>query len=150
MLEESMKDIRNGWIDKDNYYHLKNSINFFDDYRLQSPNKLIKTKIGNSIDQVELERYVLKNKCKSYFIVSNKNYFHSFIVIDNVWYEHSWKEFEGTHKYTDFELLIEDIYNNFLKKHNLLNAKIYEYDIPNYGITYKDFYNHCVRGREIK
>ena len=90
-----LKEIEYGFIDKAGNVHDKSDNEYDQNYRLQSPNKLLKTKTGNCWDQVELTRELLKEyNPKTYFIVyygDSSCPSHSFIAvnIDNkfIWIE---------------------------------------------------------------
>lgn len=67
-----MKDIEYGWVDKHNNKHSVVNEKYANNYIMQSPNEVIKNKIGVCWDQVELERYYFKGNdwnVKAYFIV---------------------------------------------------------------------------------
>ena len=71
-IMELMKDIEYGWVDKHNNKHSVVNEKYAKNYILQSPNEIIKNKIGVCWDQVELERYFFKGNdwnVKTYFIV---------------------------------------------------------------------------------
>lgn len=158
-----MKDIEYGWIDKNNnkYTILEK---FSNAYLLQSPNQVIKNKIGTCLEQVELERYYLKANdwsIRTYFIIyyDNKEYpFHTFLTFKKnnkyYWFEHSWEKFRGIHEYGSLEKLLVDIKNKFIKdalnddyKHS--NLILYEYTKPMTHITVQAFINHCEHGKRV-
>ena len=124
-----MDDIDYGWIDKSGIKHIYDFKTFSSDYLLQSPEEVIKNKVGVCWDQVELERHYFKNdSVKTFFIVhydNDKCPTHTFLTFqkDNkyYWFEHSWAIFRGIH----------------------------EYDKPKYHITVQDYYKHCDSGRYI-
>ena len=157
-----MEDIEYGWIDKDGNKHIKDFDTFSDDYVLQSPEEVIKNKVGVCWDQVELERYYFNDRqVKTFFIVhydDDKCPTHTFLVYVKdhkfCWFEHSWEIFKGIHEYDTFIDLIIDVRNKFIEHelHNKFepdNLCINEYTKPEYGISVEEFYKHCDSGREI-
>lgn len=159
-----MNLINYGWIDKNNVKHIDDFNTFSNEYILQSPEELIKNKVGTCWDQVELERYYFKDYnsfIKTFFIVhydNNKCPTHTFLVFKKAnyyyWFEHSWKKFRGIHKYNTLKELLLDVKNKFIQnelKNNFVenNLIIYEYDKPKYNISVKEFYKHCENGKCI-
>ena len=98
-IMDLMKDIEYGWIDKNNNKHSVVDETYSDNYILQSPNEVIKNKIGVCWDQVELERYYFKGNdwnVKTYFLVhydGDKCPTHTFLTFEKnnkyYWFEHS-------------------------------------------------------------
>lgn len=138
-----MEDIKYGWVSKNGNNMSDES--FSDYYLLQSPNEIIKNKVGVCWDQVELERYYLRaNDCniQTYFIIydDGKNCnTHTFLTFEEnnkyYWFEHAWEKFRGIHEYCSIEKLLVDIKNKFINytlnnncKHE--NIKLYEYTKP--------------------
>ena len=67
-----MNKINYGWMDKEGIKHIDDFDTFSSDYILQSPENIIKNKIGVCWDQVELERYYFNKfnfSIKTFFIV---------------------------------------------------------------------------------
>lgn len=162
-IMELMNDIEYGWIDKNNNPHITVD-NFSDNYRLQSPNKLIKTKLGVCWDQVELERkYFSENSfnIKTYFIVyydNDKCPTHTFLTFNKnnkvYWFEHSYEKFRGIHEYNTIRELLLDVANKFIKdttesNYDKKNLLMFEYKRPEYNISTQDFYNHCEKGNKV-
>ena len=154
-----MDAIDYGWLDKNGIKHTDDFNLFKDKYILQSPEEVIKNKIGVCWDQVELERHYFKgNSIKTFFIVhydNKKSPTHTFLVLKKqnnyYWFEHSWKRFRGIHKYHTLKELIEDIKNKFIHyelkdKYIKENLIIYEYTKPKYNISVQEFYKHCEGG----
>lgn len=159
-----MENIDYGWVDKNNIKHDKIDETYSDDYILQSPDEIIKSKIGVCWDQVELERYYFeaKNcKVKTYFIVhydGNKCPTHTFLTYEKnnkyYWFEYSWKKFKGIHEYNSLKELLLDVKNKFIKyelsdEYIKSNLVIHEYQKPKYNISVQEFYNHCDNGKYI-
>lgn len=142
--------------------NIMNQINYGYDnnYKLQSPNQLLKSKVGICFDQVELERYFLNNyyRLKTFFIIGQKdnNYHtHTFLVYEKnnflYWFEHSWKKYQGIHKYGNYNDLFKDIVDRFslFYKLNKDYITIFEYDKPNYGISSDIFIKYCQNGKLV-
>lgn len=157
-LLKIMDDIEYGWIDKNNNIHINDYTNFESDYILQSPEEVLKNKIGLCWDQVELERnYFEKHNIliSTYFIVHYDNSTcptHTFVVFEDnnkyYWFEHSWEIFKGIHEYDTKETLLIDVKNKFIDnviKENLMenDLVIYEYSKPKYHINLKEYFKHC-------
>ena len=125
-------------------------------YKLLTPDELLKTRCGVCWDQVELERKLFNNNN-----IENKTYFiyikdgdmlpsHTFLTFEfdnkHYWFEHSWNNYKGIHKYETESELLNSIKELFLKEHNITtnNSKlyIYEYNVPKYHITCDEFYKY--------
>lgn len=163
-IMDLMKEIEYGWIDKNNNKHSIVDESYSDNYTLQSPNEVIKKKIGVCWDQVELERYYFKGNdwnVKTYFLVhydGNKCPTHTFLTFEKnnkiYWFEHSWERFKGIHEYNSIKKLLFDIRDKFIKyelnnNYNTLGLVLHEYKKPKYHISVQDFYNHCDYGKYI-
>lgn len=160
-----MQKIEYGWIDKNNNKHYNVDKTFSINYKLQSPQELIKNQIGVCWDQVELERYYFKgNICnvKTYFLVHYDNDTcptHTFLTFKKnnkyYWFEHSWEIFKGIHEYTTIKELLLDIINKFItyelnNNYNENNLILREYTKPKFNISVIEFYKHCETGKIIK
>jgi len=169
MLEKNimnlMNDIVYGWVDKNGLSHLNDFETFSSDYRLQSPEELIKSKIGVCWDQVELERYYFEKEninVKTYFLVhydGGKCPTHTFLVFRKndkyYWFEHSWDKFKGIHEYSTLKELLSDVRNKFIKyelNNNYVDEYLvlHEYEKPSYSISVQDFFTHCDNGKYIE
>ena len=154
-------DIEYGWVDKNNTKHKLVDESYSDNYILQSPNEIIKNKIGVCWDQVELERYYFKGNdwnVKTYFLVhydGDKCPTHTFLTFEKdnkyYWFEHSWERFRGIHEYKSLKELLFDIRNKFIKyeldnDYVSENLVLHEYVKPKYHISVQEFYNHCDNG----
>lgn len=153
-----MKNVEYGWLDKNNNKHNKVDEQYSDNYILQSPNEVIKNKVGVCWDQVELERYYFKGNSwntKTYFIVhydSDKCPTHTFLTFEKdnkyYWFEHSWERFRGIHEYTTLKALLVDVRDKFIKyelnnNYTKENLCIYHYKKPKYHLNVLEFYKHC-------
>lgn len=161
---ELMKDIEYGWVDKLGSSHSDETKLFFDNYRLQSPSEIIKSKVGLCWDQVELERFYFANtelKIMTYFLChydKDMSPTHTFLVFKQAdgfyWFEHSWAKHQGIHHYALLKELLIDIKNKFIESelkggYDEDNLELYEYEQPNYDIGVAEFYSHCAKGRRI-
>lgn len=160
---KKLQDIEYGWVDKDKNKRKEIDKFYENDYRLQSPQELLKSKIGVCWDQVELERYYFKsnNNIKTYFIVhydNDKCPTHTFLTYEKnnkyYWFEHAWEKYRGIHEYNNEKEMLIDIRNKFIKmelnsnyqKNNLL---LREYFKPKYNLSVKEFFNHCEKNNPI-
>lgn len=163
-IMDLMKDIEYGWIDKNNNKHSDLDETYSVNYILQSPNEVIKNKIGVCWDQVELEGYYFKGNdwnIKTYFLVhydGDKCPTHTFLTFEKnnkyYWFEHSWERFRGIHEYQSLKELLFDIRDKFIKyelDNDFVseNLVLHEYKKPKYHISVQEFYNHCDCGTYI-
>ena len=159
-----MNSIKYGWVDKKGKKHINDYGTFSNEYILQSPEDLIKSKLGVCWDQVELERYYFKDincNVKTFFIVhyDNKNCpTHTFLTFEKddkfYWFEHSWEKFRGIHKYETLNNLLKDVKEKFIHfelndNYNEESLAIHEYNKPRYNISVQEFYAHCDSGKYI-
>lgn len=147
------RDIQMGFLTKDNTYKTDDSQGV-DDYILQSPEQLLKSKKGVCWDVVELERdFFEKNKLihKTYCIIkgNNTDINHSFLVskLDNkyYWIEGSMSNSFGINgPYENIFELFEDVSSNMsidYPNERNLRANVYEYNKPKYGIDRNTYLN---------
>lgn len=159
-----MKTISYGWIDTQEITHIEIDNTFSNNYILQSPLQVLKNKVGICWDQVELERYLFSKTnlvFKTYFIVhydKDKCPTHTFLTYNKnnkvYWFEHSWNNYKGIHRYNNINELLKDIKQKFIStelknNYNNNNLVIYEYTKPKYGIGVLDFYKHCENGTQV-
>ncbi len=158
-IQYGFKDkMGNNLIDDENEWN--NEFNNF--YYLQSASELLKSKCGICWDQVELERYLFNQnniKCKTYFIfLDGKDYLpsHTFLVyICNnkyYWFEHSWTEYKGIHKYNSEIDLLNDVKEKFQKEHYILknaNIYLYENEKPKSHLRSNEFYKYIENQKRI-
>lgn len=164
-----MDCIQYGWVDKSGNIcgtgDEDDEKHFFDDYRLQSPEQLIKSKIGVCWDQSELERRWFSSHGYPHAVI----YLeiddgwncpsHTFLLymkpndIDRVyWFEHSWGQMKGIHRYLDVMDCIRDV----AIKHQMSSGatgKIIIKNItipPKSGSTCEKFMNHCRNSSTIE
>ena len=163
-INSKMDTIEYGWVDSSNNKHVDMK-NYSDSYVLQSPENLLRSRLGVCWDQVELERKLFNDngiKNRSFFIVyydNDKCPTHTFILLEHsnevYWYEHAWATMRGLHRFDSFEQAILSVYNTFIDKelhgkYNPQNLIIYEYETPPYGISCSDFYKHCEKGKRVQ
>lgn len=163
-IMELMKNIEYGWIDKKGNKHFIVDENDSDNYILQSPTEVIKNKVGVCWDQVELERYYFKGNdwnIKTYFIVHYDEDIcptHTFLTFEKndeyYWFEHSWEQLRGIHKYNTIKELLLDIKKEFIinELHNQYTASnlfLYEYKKPKHHLSTEEFFKHCEQGMQI-
>lgn len=159
-----MDKINYGWVDKDNNPHTKLQ-DMIKMYKLQSPEELIKSKVGVCWDQVELERYYFKEKnieIKSYFIVyydGGKCPCHTTMSFEDngkyYWFEHAWAMHKGIKEFDNEESLLEEVEKCFIElelKNGYDKDKlfIYNYSKPNSHIGTLEFYEHAMKGKLVK
>lgn len=165
-IMQLMEDVEYGWIDNNGNKNKEVNNLFSNNYRLQSPKEVIKSKIGICWDQVELERYYFGDNnynIKTFFIVhydyDKDNYpTHTFLIFDKnnkfYWFEHSWDLFKGIYEYDSLKSLLIDVKNKFIKyelknKYKESNLHIHKYSKPKYNISVQQFYKHCENGEFI-
>lgn len=157
-----MNNIEYGWVDKNKNIHNYHEKIDNNTYILQSPNEIIKNKVGICFDQVELERSCLKNtnlNIKTYFIAhyEKDNYkTHTFLTFEKdnnfYWFEHAWEKFKGINKYKTQNELLKDVLRKFIKyglKNQKENTIIREYKKPKSHISIDEFLKHCEKEEKI-
>ena len=161
--EEIMKlmdEINYGWVDKEGNPHIKLE-GFADNYLLQTPEELMKSKLGVCWDQVELERYYFKEKgidIKSYFIVyyDNKRFpCHTFMSFEDnnkfYWFEHAWEKHKGIKEFDSEEELLKEVRKHFIElelkdEYDKDYLVIYNYSKPDKKLGAIEYYNYCEKG----
>ncbi len=135
----------------------------YDFYYLQTPEELLNTKCGVCYEQVELERKLFAEygiNVKTYFICTydGENVpSHTFLTFTKegyyYWFEHSWGEFKGIHKYKTEKELLLDVKDKFISSNPSSESAytlVYLYETPKFHINCKEFYAHCEKGKLIK
>lgn len=159
-----LEPINYGWVDKNGITHIGDFETFSDDYRLQSPEEVLKNKVGVCWDQVELERVYFSNfeEVKTYFIVhydGGKCPTHTFLTYKKnnkyYWFEHSWYKYNGIHEYSTIDELLQDVRTKFIvtelnNTYDPENLVVHEYEQPQYHLTVQEFFDHCDSGKFIK
>lgn len=159
-----MEEIKYGWVDKEGNPHTKLE-NMIEMYMLQTPEEVMKSKVGVCWDQVELERYYFKEKgidIKSYFIVYNdgkKFPCHTTMSFEDnnkfYWFEHAWDMHKGIKEFDSEESLLEEVKKHFIElelKNGYDNNEIYIYNYkkPEKKLNTLEFYGHCQNGIIVK
>lgn len=163
-IMNELNKIEYGWIDKNNTKYKEVNDLFSENYILQSPEQVIKNKIGICWDQTELERYLFVKEnidFNTYFIEyfnNQNNPTHTFLIYKEnekyYWFEHSWRLFKGIHEFNTEQEALKNIKEKFIKielneNYNPMNLCIYKYTKPKYGISCLEFYKHCEEGENI-
>lgn len=160
-----MDNIQYGWVDKDGSKHERLDSSRYSDHRLQSPEETLKSGVGVCWDEVELERYYFEKlgvKCQTYFIAyydGKNNPSHTFLTFEDngkyCWFEHSsWRQ-KGIYWYESERELLQDFWNRYLIDHSDeivddQNLRMYQYEKPESGISYSDFFEHCEGGCSVQ
>lgn len=162
-----------GWMDKNKMFF--KGVNNAETYYLQSPEELIKSKIGICWDMTELYRcwfnLMTQYKYETYYIFYDDNKgcpSHSILVFykDNhvYWFEPMFNNddfnYSGIHKYSNITKLLNDVKNVFIKNSILRCAikkeyddskiYIYKYSQPSYHINGYEMRNHIDNSILIK
>ena len=159
---ENLNEIKYGWIDKDGNIYKKSTKDFFmNNYHLMSIDEIRGYGVGTSFEEAEYARYLLENEnINTYFINYNSNdiarYSIATCYLDGkCWVLDSYRKYSGLKICFDsiYELLFSyiecfpKIYG--IKNFDLKNLSAYEYEKPNYGITYKAFSDFCLGGEKV-
>ena len=115
---------------------------WFNEYMLQSKDDILKTQYGNCWDQVELERYWLKNngyEVKTIYEMVKLDYdncypSHSFLIFKDKdgswnWFENADFDNRGIHKFDSIDELLKYQYSkylDFLRTFNITDDEIKE------------------------
>lgn len=161
-LLEWMNCIEYGWIDRSGKKcgtgEEENNDHMWAEYKLQSPLQLIRSKVGVCWDQCELER-VWFNKQKYPFTIiymeiddDEGKPSHTFLIFKEPgetsevkWFEHSWGQEKGIHKFTDLQQCLLTITQKFRASQSLPESPMTLNKLdkhPPYGtkvIPYMDF-----------
>jgi len=162
-IQNIMQDIEYGYLNNKKQIIIEIDDNFDEEYRLQTPEDTFKYQIGVCWDQVELERKLFKGyDFKTYFILFNNDFWgptHTFLVYKKnnyyYWFENSWFDYRGIHKYNNLNELLFDIASKHIKHHqlnniNFKNINIYKYLKPKYNIKASEYIDYCQKGKLIK
>lgn len=171
-----------GWMSQINYgYQGKTKLHYwdeedfnevwFDEYILEEPNDLIKTKVGNCWDQTEFEReWFIKNnyKIKTIYEMVNLPYenpypTHSFLIYQDKdgswnWFENSDYDNRGIHKkktlseLMDYQLAryITFLHTFNIKDEELNNIVIKEYEKPKLHCSAEEYIDHVLNSKDYK
>lgn len=159
-----IEEINYGWVDKDGNPHKKLE-NMIEMYMLQTPDEIMKSKVGVCWDQVELERYYFKEKgidIKSYFIVhydGGRCPCHTTMAFEEngkfYWFEHAWEMHKGIKEFDSEEDLLKEVEKCFIElelKNGYDEDKlmIFNYSKPKNHIGTLEFYDHAMKGILVK
>lgn len=169
---EFCRNLEYGWVDRAGEKH--RGANNSDEYGLQSPGDLLEKRVGICWDQTELQRvwfethgYEVKTYLLYYELSENCWPSHSILVYRDAgkfcWFEPMFSGetvyYTGIHKYNSLDELFGKLRTNFTKNAQvmglllqypeLMKFRMYEYARPAYGLNDREFYTHCLRGREI-
>ena len=167
-VDEVMKNIEYGWMDRDGLKHWKVDGNFAKKYRLQAPEGVLKSKAGVCWDQVELERFLMPSdvKVRTIFLVyygEKQAPTHTALLFEEdrktYWYEHAWEKYKGVYEYSDFKEAVKDIRKKWINFEaekdmgdgwDLNRLFVYEYERMKPHISTRKFYKHCEAGKRLK
>lgn len=165
-IMKTMELIEYGFKDKSGYNIINNSKKwdneFYNFYYMLTPEELLENKCGVCWDQVELERKLLKDNnidCESYWICyydNKKLPSHTFITIkakdEYYWFEHSWYDYKGIHKYNSLNELLKDVRDKFISINQATKEKtlIRKYKKPKEHINCEEFYNYIDTQEKIE
>ena len=162
-IYDSVKDIKYGWMDKNNKFHFHISEGFVKNFKFQSPKELSKSRIGMCWETVELSKYLLKKNgipCKTFFFVIpwDNFYCHSVLVFEAnnkfYWFENSLKQLLGIWEFNSLQELFNSVLDNYKyisnrENVNLKLIKIFEYNSPKKEIGCVRFYMHCFKSKKM-
>ena len=123
-IYEDNKDIKYSWMDKNGDIHEHISDGYIRKFRMQTPEEILKSKIGNCWETVELTRYFLEKEKiphKTYFfgIPMQNFYCHSIIVAEindkYYWIENSFKNNQFSKNYSKIKIIYFSLMS-FLKQ----------------------------------
>lgn len=151
-----MDYINYGWIDSKGEINKNGGDDFYKKYRLQSPKKVLKNKVGVCWDQTEFERSWFDFNNYSFTIIyieisDNKQCpSHTFLVYqDNdkyYWFEHSWRAYKGIHEYDSILKCIHDVIRKHQTQWNDFNSPLIVTNLtkkPKYGIGCQEFMDYA-------
>lgn len=130
-----MGQIEFGMFDKDGN-EILDPEDFYENTVIQSPEDTINHKKGNSVDQANLEYWLLKEnglKPDIYYVEyttkDNITPSHMFVIFKHNdfynWYEHAWTEEKGLHKYKNLSECLFDIKRKFCPIQYSNTCKVY-------------------------
>lgn len=148
-----MSDIQYKWMDKNGILHSQLLPEMYSNYSMMSPSDVVKTMCGICVDQCELERFWFSNNnyefriLKIEIIRGDCSPGHIFLMYkDNgkyYWFENAWYDERGIHEYDDYEQLMSDVKEKFIKQNQideneLVNLNITDWPKYPYHISYED------------
>lgn len=160
-LMNYMSDINYGYVAKNGKKVFDiNGDEFYLYYRLQTPQEVIKSRLGVCWDQAELERFMfekyIKLPYKVYYMEALNEYrqTHTFLAyqFNNKWhwFEHSWYDNRGIHTFSNLPSLLKHAATMHVKYAEKNNGCImWELDKPKYGITCQTFMDFASSGKKV-
>lgn len=162
-IYENNKDIKYAWRDKYGTIHKHISDGYIRKFVMQSPDEILKSRVGNCWETTELTRFLLEkenipNKTYLFSIPIQNFYCHSIIVaeINNkyYWIENSFKDYKGVHEYNTLKELFFEVLNKFPKiigsnKVKYSQMKIVNYEKPHPHMSCVEFYLYCLKQKSI-
>ena len=145
-------DIKYGFLDKSGKLHCETDVdfwqNFMKDYVLQTPEQVLRNKIGVCWDQVELSRKFFADEgipVKTFFLCCQNETLPAHVVLTFedgkkfYWIETSMVGYIGIHTYNYEKELISGLLNadfsSFCRNYNKDKLYLVEYQQPKYGIV---------------
>lgn len=160
-LLEWMNDIEYGWVSKSGKIHTDFGMKFYNEYSLQSPMEVFKSKTGVCWDQVFFQKYFFDkwkiNNRIFYIERKNKNRdTHTFLIYRKndkfYWFENSFEMVRGIHSSYDYLELINQAYNAMCK-HTPGDNGYLVYEVlenPGYSMGCQEFMDFCKSGKLIQ
>ncbi len=173
LLDFMSNNIEYGFLGKDgsvfHYFEEDFNDNFFTQYVLERADDVVKNKVGNCWDQVELERdwflkhnYEIKTIYEMVLLDYENSYpTHTFLVYKDhnkwYWFENADFDNRGIHEFNSFDELISyqlDKYKSLLNSYNITSEEINhiimtEYNKPNDYINCDEFIDHVVNSKKL-
>jgi len=174
LLEFMSKYINYGYLGQSGrIYHFDDkdfNDKWYNEYKLESKDDILKTLHGNCWDQVELERYWFKKngyEVKTIYEMVRLDYnndypTHSFLIFkdkDNNWnwFENSDFENRGIHKFDSINKLLEYQYNKYVEflqtfditEKEIDNIILTEFDKPANVVSASDYLNFVINSNKI-
>lgn len=148
-----MNNIEYKWMDKNGDFHSELLPEMYSNYSLMSPEDVLKNMCGICVDQCELERLWFEHNNYEFSVLQiqikreDSSPGHIFLLYKSFgkyyWFENAWYDERGIHEYNNYEELISDIKNKFIKqnkisKNELKNLFITEWPQYPYHISYEE------------
>ena len=149
LMDFMNKEMVYGWLDKENKKHFENLKQIKENYKTKSIDVILKSKVGNCIDQAKLQKAFFDSKN-----IENKLYcflykekmsetikIHPITIYkeNNKWYhfEHAFYKYKGIHEFNNINDLLYSFKTVCFSNSELINIKEI-YDIPE-NITISEF-----------
>ena len=163
-----MKSINYGWIDKKGKRNGTGDDDdeeyFYKEYSLQSPEDLIKSRLGVCWDQAELERKWFKLHKYQYAVIyvevvnDESAPTHTFLIYKDpnnneiCWFENSWGQYRGIHKYSTVNKCVNDVVNKLKQSFNLRGTLLVTKlgSVMSGGMSCSGYYSKARKGDKIE